>query len=69
MRWTNQMAKTPENAIKLLTDLVPPRLRERARKQRDMQKLIDAQGGGFKLAAVGLAVLRGAGAQGAVRSR
>ena len=42
-------AKTPENAIKLLTDLVPPATARVRGEVADMQKLIDAQGGGFKL--------------------
>ena len=43
-------AKTPENAIKLLTDLVPP-MTARARSEiQKMQALVGAQGGGFKLA-------------------
>jgi peptidyl-dipeptidase Dcp len=42
-------AKTPENAIKLLTDLVPPATARARVEAADMQKLIDAQGGGFKL--------------------
>jgi peptidyl-dipeptidase Dcp len=42
-------AKTPENAIKLLTDLVPPATARARAEAADMQKLIDAQGGGFKL--------------------
>jgi peptidyl-dipeptidase Dcp len=43
-------AKTPENAIKLLTDLVPP-MSERAKAEiAKMQAIIDAQRGGFKLA-------------------
>ena len=45
----NQGAKTPENAIKLLTDLVPPATARARVEAADMQKLIDAQGGGFKL--------------------
>ena len=45
----NQGAKTPENAIKLLTDLVPPATARAHAEAADMQKLIDAQGGGFKL--------------------
>jgi len=45
----NQGAKTPENAIKLLTDLVPPATARAHSEAADMQKLIDAQGGGFKL--------------------
>ena len=42
-------AKTPENAVKLLTDLVPPATARARSEAADMQKLIDAQGGGFKL--------------------
>jgi peptidyl-dipeptidase Dcp len=42
-------AKTPENAIKLLTDLVPPATARARREVVDMQALIDQQGGGFKL--------------------
>src|SRR5438034_2758287 len=44
-----QGAKTPENAIKLLTDLVPPATARARAEAADMQKLIDAQRGGFKL--------------------
>ena len=44
-----QGAKTPENAIKLLTDLVPPATARARNEAADMQKLIDQQGGGFKL--------------------
>jgi peptidyl-dipeptidase Dcp len=44
-----QGAKTPENAIKLLTDLVPPATARARTEAADMQKLIDAEGGGFKL--------------------
>src|SRR5256885_1303917 len=44
-----QGAKTPENAIKLLTDLVPPATARAREEAADMQKLIDAQHGGFKL--------------------
>ena len=44
-----QGAKTPENAIKLLTDLVPAATARARTEAADMQKLIDAQGGGFKL--------------------
>src|SRR5947209_4939300 len=45
----DQMAKTPQNAEKLLTDLVPaatPRAREEAAK---LQKVADAEGGNFKI--------------------
>ncbi len=44
-----QGAKTPGNAIKLLTDLVPPATARARSEAADMQKLIDQQGGGFKL--------------------
>ncbi|GAC1489016.1 MAG: peptidyl-dipeptidase Dcp [Gemmatimonadaceae bacterium] len=45
----NQGAKNPENAIKLLTDLVPPATARARAEAADMQKLINAQSGGFKL--------------------
>jgi peptidyl-dipeptidase Dcp len=44
-----QGAKTPENAIKLLTDLAAPATARGRSEAADMQKLIDSQGGGFKL--------------------
>src|SRR5438128_5417392 len=44
-----QGAKTPENAIKLLTDLVPPATARARAEAARMQKLIDSQNGGFKL--------------------
>jgi peptidyl-dipeptidase Dcp len=44
-----QGAKTPENAIKLLTDLSQGATARARVEAADMQKLIDAQGGGFKL--------------------
>ena len=44
-----QGAKNPENAIKLLTDLAPAATARARAEAADMQKLIDAQGGGFKL--------------------
>ena len=44
-----QGAKTPVNAIKLLTDLVPPATARARSEAADMQKLIDQQGGRFKL--------------------
>ena len=46
----NQMAKTSENATKLLTDLVPASVARARAEMADMQKLIDEQKGGFKLA-------------------
>lgn len=44
-----QGAKNPQNAIKLLTDLTAPATARAREEIADMQKLIDAQGGGFKL--------------------
>lgn len=44
-----QGAKNPENAIKLLTDLAPAATARARAEAADMQKLIDAQGGGSKL--------------------
>ncbi|HEX6573519.1 MAG TPA: peptidyl-dipeptidase Dcp [Gemmatimonadaceae bacterium] len=46
----NQMAKNPQNALKLLTDLVPASVARARSEIADMQKLIDSQNGGFKLA-------------------
>ena len=46
----NQMAKTPENATKLLTSLVPAAVGRAHTEIADMQKLIDSEKGGFKLA-------------------
>jgi peptidyl-dipeptidase Dcp len=46
----NQMAKTPAAALKLLTDLVPAATAKARGEAADMQKLIDQQNGGFKLA-------------------
>ncbi|MGI9089858.1 MAG: peptidyl-dipeptidase Dcp [Gemmatimonadaceae bacterium] len=46
----NQMAKTPEAAIKLLTDLVPPATAKARAEAGRMQTLIDRQKGGFTLA-------------------
>ncbi len=42
-------AKTPQNAIKLLTDLAPAAVAKAHAEAADMQKLIDTEGGGFKL--------------------
>ena len=44
-----QGAKNPQNAIKLLTDLTTPATARARQEIADMQKLIDSQGGGFKL--------------------
>lgn len=46
----NQMAKTPQNATKLLTDLVPASTAKARSEIRQMQELIDKEKGGFKLA-------------------
>jgi peptidyl-dipeptidase Dcp len=46
----NQMAKNPANATKLLTDLVPASVAKARAEIADMQKIIDAEKGGFKLA-------------------
>ncbi|MGB4857709.1 MAG: M3 family metallopeptidase, partial [Dokdonella sp.] len=47
----DQMAKTPEAAMKLLTDTVPAATAKARGEAAKMQKLIDKQKGGFKLAA------------------
>jgi peptidyl-dipeptidase Dcp len=44
-----QGAKTPQNAIKLLTDLAPAAVARAHAEAADMQKMIDAEAGGFKL--------------------
>lgn len=45
----DQMAKTPDAAIKLLTDLVPPATAKARAEAARMQALIDRQKGGFTL--------------------
>ncbi|HEY1657515.1 MAG TPA: peptidyl-dipeptidase Dcp [Candidatus Sulfotelmatobacter sp.] len=45
----DQMAKTPEAAIKFMDALVPGATSRAAREAGDIQKLIDSQNGGFKL--------------------
>jgi peptidyl-dipeptidase Dcp len=45
----DEMAKTPEAAIKLMTDLVPATAAKTRAEAAKMQKLIDAEGGGFTL--------------------
>ncbi|MFC0153465.1 M3 family metallopeptidase [Xanthomonas dyei] len=47
----NQMAATPQTALKLLTDTVPAATAQARREAAQIQALIDAQHGGFKLAA------------------
>jgi len=46
----DQMAKTPDNAIKLMTDMVPAATAKAAGEQADMQALVDKQKGNFKIA-------------------
>jgi peptidyl-dipeptidase Dcp len=46
----NQGAETPERAIGLLSQLVPPATAKARGEAADMQTLIDQHGGGFKLA-------------------
>ena len=45
----DQMAKTPEAALRLLDSLVPPATANAQREAKDIQSLIDRQKGGFKL--------------------
>jgi len=47
----NQMAKTPEAAMKLLDSLVPGATGKARGEAADMQAIIDKQGGGFQLTA------------------
>lgn len=47
----DQMAKTPDAALKLLTDTVPAATAKARSEAAEMQKVIDAQQGGFKLSA------------------
>ena len=46
----NQMAKTPDAAIGLVSQLVPPATRKARAEAAKMQALVDGQKGGFKLA-------------------
>jgi peptidyl-dipeptidase Dcp len=46
----DQMAKTPDAAIKLMTDMVPAATAKAAGEAGKMQALVDARQGGFKLA-------------------
>jgi peptidyl-dipeptidase Dcp len=45
----DEMAKTPEAAIKLMTDMVPATIAKTRAEAAKMQKLIDAEKGGFTL--------------------
>jgi len=46
----DQMAKTPQAAMKLLSQIGPPAVARARAEAAELQKLIDAQHGGFKLA-------------------
>jgi len=45
----DQMAKTPEGALRFMDALVPPATAKAAREAQDIQAVIDAQHGGFQL--------------------
>ncbi len=45
----NQMAKTPEAALKFMNDLVPPAIANALQEGKDIQAVIDAQKSGFQL--------------------
>ena len=45
----DEMAKTPENAIKLMTDIAPAATEKAREEAAQMQALIDKEHGGFKL--------------------
>jgi len=45
----NQMAKTPEAALKFMDAIVPAATAQAAREAKDIQAVIDAQQGGFQL--------------------
>jgi len=49
-RLQDQMAVTPDRAMKLLATLAKPAVERAKQEAKDIQALIDAQGGGFKLA-------------------
>jgi peptidyl-dipeptidase Dcp len=47
----DQMARTPADALKLMTGLVPAATAKAADEAARMQKIVDAEGGGFRLGA------------------
>ncbi|MDQ3906915.1 MAG: peptidyl-dipeptidase Dcp [Acidobacteriota bacterium] len=47
----DQMAKTPQNAIKLMSDLVPAATAKARGEAAKLQKVADAEGGNFKITA------------------
>ena len=65
----DQMAKTPEAALKFMNALVPAATAKAASEAQDIQAVIDAAEGRLQAPAMGLGLLRRAGAQGQVRSR
>lgn len=48
-RLQDQMAKTPKNAMELLASLAKPSVAKANEEAKEIQQLIDAQNGGFKL--------------------
>ncbi len=46
----DQMAKTPESALKFMDALVPAATANAAAEAKDIQEIIDAQKGGFQVA-------------------
>ena len=62
----DQMAKTPETAMRFMDALVPPATANAAAEASDIQHLMDSDKAG-RIAAVGLGLLLRAGAQGEVR--
>ena len=47
----DRMAKTPEHALKLMTDMVPAATGKAEREAARMQQIVDAEKGGFKVSA------------------
>ena len=65
---SDQMAKTPEAAIKFLDGLAPASVAHAENEAKEIQALMDAEHGRLSAGAVGLGVLQPKGAQGKVRS-
>ena len=53
----DQMAKTPEAALKFMDAIVPAATGKAAQEAKDIQAVIDAQKGGFQVAALRLELL------------
>ncbi len=60
----NQMAKTPEAALKFMDDLVPPATANAESEAKEIQAVIDGQKSRLPTPALGLELLRRAGTQG-----